>query len=184
MLNEQSTDVKLSISQASWFASITAIFSPIGGLLSGYMLDKFGRRTTLICINLISIISWLIIGYSSKTDVNILFAQLMVARIIIGKHRRMCPLPKAIIDHNKNQTKLIFYFDLIHIQTSGVAVGMSSSPAAVYAAEISHPMLRGRLTLLSALCTAIGMLLIYLLGYLIPVRLKGVSKDENKISDK
>jgi MFS family permease len=46
---------------------------------------------------------------------------------------------------------------------------MSSSPAAVYAAEISHPNLRGRLTLLSALCTALGMLLVYLLGFLISV---------------
>lgn len=54
-------------------------------------------------------------------------------------------------------------------QLPGVAVGMSSSPAAVYAAEIAHPKLRGRLTLLSALCTALGMLFIYLLGYLIPV---------------
>jgi Sugar (and other) transporter len=46
---------------------------------------------------------------------------------------------------------------------------MSSSPAAVYAAEISHPSLRGRLTLLSALCTALGMLFVYLLGFLLPV---------------
>lgn len=47
---------------------------------------------------------------------------------------------------------------------------MSSSPATVYAAEISHPNLRGRLTLLSALCTALGMLFIYFVGYLLPVR--------------
>lgn len=53
----------------------------------------------------------------------------------------------------------------------GVAVGMSSSPAAVYAGEISHPQLRGRLTLLSALCTALGMLFVYLLGYLLPVNI-------------
>lgn len=85
LLGEASMDVKLTVAQASWFASITAIFSPIGGLLSGYMMDKFGRRNTLISINVISIISWLIIGYSSKTDVNALFAQLMVARIIIGE---------------------------------------------------------------------------------------------------
>lgn len=122
LLNEQSMDVKLSISQASWFASITAIFSPIGGLLSGYMLDKFGRRTTLICINVISIISWLIIGYSSRTDVSVLFAQLMVARIIIGKRSPHCPItlsPRAIIHHNKNQTKLIMYFGLIRRCSSG-----------------------------------------------------------------
>lgn len=122
LLNEQSMDVKLSVSQASWFASITAIFSPIGGLLSGYMLDKFGRRTTLICINVISIISWLIIGYSSRTDVSVLFAQLMVARIIIGKRSPHCPItlsPRAIIHHNKNQTKLIMYLALIRRCSSG-----------------------------------------------------------------
>lgn len=122
LLNERSMDVKLSVSQASWFASITAIFSPIGGLLSGYMLDKFGRRTTLICINVISIISWLIIGYSSRTDVSVLFAQLMVARIIIGKRSPHCPItlsPRAIIHHNKNQTKLIMYFALIRRCSSG-----------------------------------------------------------------
>lgn len=95
LLNEESTDVKLTVSQASWFAAITAIFSPIGGLLSGYFLDKFGRRMTLICINVISIISWLIIGYSSKSDVNILFAQLMVARIIIGEHCRTVPCAES-----------------------------------------------------------------------------------------
>lgn len=84
LLNEHSTDVKLTVSQASWFASVTAISSPIGGLVSGYFLDRFGRKTTLICINLISIISWLIIAFSSKSDVFVLFVQLMIARIIIG----------------------------------------------------------------------------------------------------
>lgn len=56
---------------------------------------------------------------------------------------------------------------------------MSSSPAAVYAAEIAHKSLRGRLTLLSALCTALGMLFIYLLGYLIPVNIMN-DQDESQ----
>lgn len=51
----------------------------------------------------------------------------------------------------------------------GLAIGLSSSPAAVYAAEIAHPNLRGRLTLLTALCTGIGMLIIYSLGYIFKV---------------
>lgn len=91
MLGEDSTDVKLTVAQASWFAAITAIFSPFGGLLSGYMLDKFGRRMTLIFINVISIVSWLIIGYSSKQDASILFAQLILARIIIGNDTKLFP---------------------------------------------------------------------------------------------
>lgn len=51
----------------------------------------------------------------------------------------------------------------------GIGIGMSGSPASVYSAEICHPDLRGRLTLLSTLCTALGMLFIYLLGYFFPV---------------
>ena len=164
--------MKLSVVQASWFASIAAIFSPIGGLLSGFMLDKYGRRMTLISINVISITSWLIIGCSSENDVDILFPQLMVARMIIGNvhcysHNFPSPSIQIFIHHNKNQTKSIIHVWFI----SGVAIGMSSSPAAVYAAEISHPRLRGRLTILSSLCTALGMLFIYLLGYLIPVNI-------------
>lgn len=85
LLGEKSTDIKISVSEASWFASVTAISSPIGGLISGYFLEKLGRKRTLLCINLISIISWLIIAFSSKNDAVILFVQLMVARTIIGK---------------------------------------------------------------------------------------------------
>uniref|UniRef100_A0A182QI46 Major facilitator superfamily (MFS) profile domain-containing protein n=1 Tax=Anopheles farauti TaxID=69004 RepID=A0A182QI46_9DIPT len=48
----------------------------------------------------------------------------------------------------------------------GVAIGLSSTPASVYAAEVAHPQLRGRLTLLTAGCTGIGMLLVYSLGYM------------------
>jgi MFS family permease len=107
------------VSQASWFASITAFFSPLGGLLSGYMLDKFGRRMTLISINVISIASWLIIGFSSRSDVDALFLQLMLARIIIGEwvsegaDASMPPGGEAenpiIHHHHKNQTKLIIH---------------------------------------------------------------------------
>lgn len=54
----------------------------------------------------------------------------------------------------------------------GIGIGLSSSPASVYAAEICHPTIRGRLTILSSLFTAIGMLFVYTLGYFISVVLK------------
>lgn len=115
-------------------ASITAISSLLGGLIAGYLLDTIGRKKTLVSINIISMISWIIIATSSKTDSENLFLQLMIGRVVIG-----------------------------------IGIGMSGSPASVYSAEICHPDLRGRLTLLSTLCTALGMLFIYLLGYFIPV---------------
>ena len=106
---------------------------PFGGLLACYLLDKFGRKRTMYFINFINIVAWLLMAFSSKKDDVFMFAQLMVARVILG-----------------------------------LAIGLSSSPPSVYAAEISHPNLRGRLTLLTAFTTALGMLAIYILGYLIP----------------
>uniref|UniRef100_A0A182P6F5 Major facilitator superfamily (MFS) profile domain-containing protein n=1 Tax=Anopheles epiroticus TaxID=199890 RepID=A0A182P6F5_9DIPT len=130
-LTNSTTSVVLTESEASWFASITSIMCPFGGLLSGYLLDKVGRKRTLYCINIISVVSWAIMSFASRTDASVLFVELIVARVIIG-----------------------------------VAIGLSSTPASVYAAEVAHPQLRGRLTLLTAGCTGIGMLLVYSLGYM------------------
>lgn len=74
----------LTAEQVSWFASITPFMCPFGGPLSAYLVMKVGRKGTLIIINIISIILWIIIGFSHKTDANILFIQLIIARILTG----------------------------------------------------------------------------------------------------
>lgn len=126
----------LTESQVSWFASITAITCPFGGPLSGYLTDKFGRKGTLIIIDVLSIVSWLVIVFSSRDNHETLFIQLMIARALMG-----------------------------------IAIGMSTTPGVMYTSEICDPKLRGRLTMLSSpFFTAFGMLIIYLLGFLIPVR--------------
>lgn len=53
----------------------------------------------------------------------------------------------------------------------GICIGLSSSPSAVYSAEIAHPNLRGRISVLTSVTIGLGILLIYVLGYFIPVRL-------------
>lgn len=105
---------------------------PLGALLSGYILDKFGRKYTLVFINITAIISWGILATASKTDPTLLYYQLLIGRFIIG-----------------------------------ITTGLSSSPAAVYSAEIASPKLRGRLMLLTSMAIAMGILLIYSLGYFI-----------------
>lgn len=42
-------------------------------------------------------------------------------------------------------------------------------PASVYAAEISSPEIRGRLTTLVSISISMGVLIIYLLGFFMPV---------------
>lgn len=52
----------------------------------------------------------------------------------------------------------------------GICIGLSSSPSAVYSAEIAHPTLRGRISVITSVTIGLGVLLIYVLGYFIPVR--------------
>ncbi|XP_055374142.1 facilitated trehalose transporter Tret1-2 homolog [Condylostylus longicornis] len=122
----------LTMSQMSWFASINAISCPIGGLLCGYLLDKIGRKKSIVTISITALISWLVMTTSFHEDNLGFFIQIMISRFIIG-----------------------------------ITTGMSSAPCSIYAAEISHPKLRGRLTLGSSVATAGGIFLIYMLGYLI-----------------
>lgn len=115
-------------------ASINAIACPIGGLLCSYVLDKYGRKKTLYTINLLSVISWGMMAMSSTSNKPLMFAELLVARFIIG-----------------------------------ICIGLSSSPSAVYSAEIAHPTLRGRISVITSVTIGLGILLIYVLGYFIPV---------------
>ena len=64
----------------------------------------------------------------------------------------------------------MYYTYILFIE--GITTGLSSSPAAVYSAEIATPKLRGRLTLLTSMAIAIGILMIYVLGYIFPVSLQ------------
>lgn len=127
--------IKLNDSQISWFASVVAIVCPMGGPISGFLSDKIGRRYTLILINIVGLISWILISFTSRFDVDTFFIQLMIGRAL-----------------------------------NGLALGMITTPAVSYTAEISHPKLRGRLTVLSTpFFVSFGSLIIYLLGYSIPV---------------
>lgn len=127
--------IKLDTSQISWFASIVAIACPLGGPISGFLSDKIGRRYTLIVVNIIGLISWILISFTSRFNVDTFFIQLMIGRALVG-----------------------------------LTIGMVTTPAVSYTAEISHPKIRGRLTVLSApFFVSFGSLIIYLLGYSIPV---------------
>lgn len=48
------------------------------------ILDRIGRKFTFILINLLSIVSWGIMAFASKTDQRDLFWELMFSRILIG----------------------------------------------------------------------------------------------------
>jgi len=131
-LTDSANSNALTLSQSSWFASVNAISCPLGGLLSGYLLDKIGRKKTIITINLTAILAWLVMATAYHEGNSAFFIQIMISRIIIG-----------------------------------ITTGLSSSPCGVFAAEVCHPNLRGRLTLGTSIGTALGIFLIYTMGYFI-----------------
>lgn len=84
-------------------------------------------------INVLSIVSWSLIAICSVTNFDVMYTQILIARVIIG-----------------------------------IVIGLVSAPASIYSAEIATPKLRGRLTVLTSLSIAVGILLIYSLGYFLP----------------
>lgn len=135
LLSKDDAELILTPSQISWFASVTAVACPFGGPISGFLSEKIGRRNTLMFINVIAIVSWVLIGTSSRDNVQAFFIQLMFGRALIG-----------------------------------LCIGMITTPAVTYSSEVCHQKIRGRLTVLSTpFFVAFGTLVVYLLGYLIPV---------------
>ncbi|CAG9803435.1 unnamed protein product [Chironomus riparius] len=132
-LRREDNPMRLNDEQASWFASLNTLICPLGGILSATILDQIGRRFTLVLINILAIISWGLMYFSSQTDFDQMFWQILLGRFLIG-----------------------------------VTIGLSSSPAAVYSAEIATPKLRGRLTTFTSLAIAVGILMIYTLGFIFP----------------
>lgn len=139
-LTREDDPLRMNSEQASWFASINSIACPFGGLISGYLLDRIGRKWTLVLINVLSIVSWSLIAVSSSSNFELMYTQILIARVIIG-----------------------------------LVIGLVSAPASIYSAEIATPRMRGRLTVLTSLAIAVGILMIYTFGYFIPENFRLVS---------
>ncbi|XP_055839769.1 facilitated trehalose transporter Tret1-like [Episyrphus balteatus] len=124
--------VHLDKSQASWFASIGSITSPLGALLAALLMDKIGRKRTVILVNLFAIASWALMALALQQDPQAVYIQLIISRCLIG-----------------------------------ITMGMGSAPSGVYGAEISLAKIRSRLILGVSISVAMGILLVYILGYFI-----------------
>ncbi|XP_008482332.1 facilitated trehalose transporter Tret1-like, partial [Diaphorina citri] len=80
----------LTIDQASWFASISAITMPIGCLLSGPIIDKYGRKSALMITNVPSLCGWLLMA--TKSDL----INLYISRLLSGLSVGLATTPAAV----------------------------------------------------------------------------------------
>ncbi|KAJ9579587.1 hypothetical protein L9F63_004772, partial [Diploptera punctata] len=71
-------DLSIDEYQASWLGSIAFICQPIGSLMSGVIVEFFGRKWSMIVVNLPFLLGWLLYSFANSIDM------LFTANIILG----------------------------------------------------------------------------------------------------
>ncbi|XP_004520679.1 facilitated trehalose transporter Tret1-2 homolog [Ceratitis capitata] len=75
----------LNTEESSWFASINSMACPLGGLLVGYLMDRIGRRNTMLCTNCVGIVGLLLLVTApSHSTRDAIYIQLLVGRFLCG----------------------------------------------------------------------------------------------------
>lgn len=62
--NSTSFDVHLNSDEMSWAGSLVMVGCLMGSLMGGFLMDKFGRRKTLLSMSFPYIIGWLLITFA------------------------------------------------------------------------------------------------------------------------
>ncbi|XP_063218760.1 facilitated trehalose transporter Tret1-like [Bacillus rossius redtenbacheri] len=90
-LTSNNTEGHLDQEQASWFASISSIATPVGCLVCGPLLDRFGRRAGLLSLAPVFTAGWLLLLLRPACP-----ASLYLARVVAGLGTGLASVPGAI----------------------------------------------------------------------------------------
>jgi len=83
----------LSVDEASWFASVTVMAFPIGSIIVGPLMDKYGRRPALLSINIVSLVGWLMLSVHTS---NPTMFKLITGRILTGIAAGLASVPGSV----------------------------------------------------------------------------------------
>lgn len=84
-----SSELRITISQASWIASSAAIATPVGCVLSSLAMKR-GRKTSLIVLSAVSTIGWAVIYFAAN------FEQIVAGRILTGISSGLASVPATV----------------------------------------------------------------------------------------
>lgn len=88
-LMSPSSDVQVDAVQANWIATASALGTPIGCVVSSYVMNR-GRRLSLLVISVISMVGWLIIYISGS------YEQILAGRVISGIATGLASVPATV----------------------------------------------------------------------------------------
>ncbi|KAL4143719.1 hypothetical protein QTP88_006014 [Uroleucon formosanum] len=77
-LENGETGMKITSDESSWVGSLVTLGAAIGPILAGALLDRLGRKSTILLSMVLSAISWIIIGVVPS------LVALYVARVLAG----------------------------------------------------------------------------------------------------
>uniref|UniRef100_A0A023F846 Putative transporter major facilitator superfamily n=2 Tax=Triatoma infestans TaxID=30076 RepID=A0A023F846_TRIIF len=124
--------------QASWIASIAAIITPLGCLTSGPIIDRFGRRTGLLILNLPAFIGWICIAI--KPSLTLIY----IGRLLTGFACGISSTPATVFVAESSTPSLRGYL------VTGTSIAISLGVAIVY---IMGLFLRENWQLVAGLCS-------------------------------
>nr|XP_022907727.1 facilitated trehalose transporter Tret1-like isoform X2 [Onthophagus taurus]XP_022907728.1 facilitated trehalose transporter Tret1-like isoform X2 [Onthophagus taurus]XP_022912396.1 facilitated trehalose transporter Tret1-like [Onthophagus taurus] len=136
--------------QSSWFVSIATISTPIGCFLSGPISDKFGRKVSLLTVNVVTFIGWVIITLAPNFP-NSFYSVLLIGRVITGLSTGLASMPAAVYMAEISSPKLRGMF------TTASAIFFSLGILVVYFLGFLMPSNWSKISLITSIFPVISM---------------------------
>ncbi|CAH2107043.1 unnamed protein product [Euphydryas editha] len=99
-LKSAQSSIQITENQASWIASLSSVGTPIGCIVSGYLMDNIGRRRTLIITEVPLILGWILISVAQNVPM------IYIGRLLIGFGSGMVGAPARVYTCEVSQPHL------------------------------------------------------------------------------
>ncbi|CAK1552855.1 unnamed protein product [Leptosia nina] len=99
-LKSANSTIHITEGEASWIASLSAVGTPIGCILSGYLMDNIGRRRTLIFTEVPLIVGWIMISFAQNV------IMIYIGRLLVGFGSGMVGAPARVYTCEVSQPHL------------------------------------------------------------------------------
>ncbi|XP_045493157.1 facilitated trehalose transporter Tret1-2 homolog isoform X2 [Colias croceus] len=99
-LKSPDSTIHVTENEASWIASLSSVGTPIGCIISGYLMDNIGRRRTLIFTEIPLILGWILIAFAVNVPM------IYVGRLLVGFGSGMVGAPARVYTCEVSQPHL------------------------------------------------------------------------------
>ncbi|XP_061400759.1 facilitated trehalose transporter Tret1 [Musca vetustissima] len=96
-LTDEQEEFCLTQEEASWFSSINTMACPLGGLLVGLLMDRIGRKNTILVTDICGVLGWGLLATASlHNERSAIFIQMLIGRFISGIMIGLCVSPVGV----------------------------------------------------------------------------------------